>query len=72
MFGKEKGTKLYLKRAKQRGCRIENYIEKYGDDEGRKLFQKKAEDRWKGLESDPEESALWQQLFKQVHRVITK
>jgi len=29
-------------------------------------FKKKAEDRWKGLESDPEESALWQQLFKQV------
>ncbi|GEM_PF-3089983 len=48
LFGKEKGTELYLKRAKQRGCRIENYIEKYGDDEGRKLFQEKACNSKKG------------------------
>lgn len=48
LFGEEEGAKIYSKRAKQRGCRIENYIEKYGEEEGRKLFQEKACNSKKG------------------------
>ena len=48
LFGEEIGYKIWDNKRKKTGCRIENYINKYGLEEGTKLFKQKACDSKKG------------------------